>query len=146
MIRHVAGFAEIVEDVPAALRFYRDVLGLEVKFQDGEDYAILLVPGVLHFGIWNRAHAALSVLGSRDAADKIALGYTLEFEVDSVQEAAEHLAAAGEKIVNEPREEPWGQKCCRVMSPSGSLLGFAESPWARTLKQQLEAAEGEAGV
>ncbi len=144
MIRHVAGFAEIVEDVPAALRFYRDMLGLEVKSQDGEDYAILLVPGVLHFGIWNRGHAALAVLGSRDAAEQIKLGLTLEFEVDSVQEASDKLTTAGEKLVNEPRDEPWGQKCCRMMSPSGSVLGFAESPWARRITQQLETAEGDA--
>ena len=70
MIRHVAGFAEIVDDVPAALGFYRDLLGLEVKFQDGDDYAILLVPGVLHFGIWNRAHAALR--SRRDHAQTLA--------------------------------------------------------------------------
>ena len=78
MIRHVAGMAEIVEDVPAALRFYRDVLGLEVKDQVADDYAILVVPGVLHFGVWNRGHAALSTFGSRDAAEKIALGFTME--------------------------------------------------------------------
>ena len=82
MIRHFAGVAEIVEDVNAALAFYRDTLGLEVKQQMGDDYAVVAVPGVLHFGIWNRGHAALSTFGSRDAADRIPLGFTIEFEVD----------------------------------------------------------------
>ena len=36
MIRHVAGLADIVEDVNEALKFYRDTLGLEVKEQDGD--------------------------------------------------------------------------------------------------------------
>jgi len=31
MLRHVAGLAEIVEDVHAAVSFYRDVLGLTVE-------------------------------------------------------------------------------------------------------------------
>jgi len=60
MIRHFAGVAEIVDDVNATLAFYRDTLGLEVKQQMGDDYAVVVVPGVLHFGIWNRGHAALS--------------------------------------------------------------------------------------
>ena len=34
MIRHVAGIAEIVEDLDAAVRFYRDVLGLDVELKD----------------------------------------------------------------------------------------------------------------
>lgn len=31
MIRHVAGIAEIVEDVGEAARFYREVLGLKAS-------------------------------------------------------------------------------------------------------------------
>jgi len=30
MVRHVAGVAEVVDDIEAAVRFYRDDLGLEV--------------------------------------------------------------------------------------------------------------------
>lgn len=82
MVRHLAGVAEIVDDVNAALAFYRDTLGFEVKQQIGDDYAVVAVPGILHFGIWNRAHAALATFGTRDAAERILLGFTLEFEVD----------------------------------------------------------------
>ena len=76
MLRHVAGLAEIVEDVNEALAFYRDVLGLEVERQDGDDYAMIRIPGVLHFGIWSRDHAAQSTLGSRDQAHRIPLGWS----------------------------------------------------------------------
>lgn len=143
MLRHVAGMAEIVEDVNQAVAFYRDVLGLTVEQQNGDDYAMISSPGILHFGIWNRAHAAASILGSRDLAEQIPLGFTLEFEVDDVQSAATHIEAAGQEIAQPPREEPWGQKSLRMLSPSGSVLGFAETPWARRLKQQLEAEKGQ---
>ena len=144
MIRHVAGLAEIVEDVGEALRFYRDVLHLEVKEQHGEDYAIVSVPGVLHFGVWNRAHAAESTFGSRDEADRIPLGFTLEFEVDNIDDAARQIAVGGQELAQQPRVEPWGQKSCRMISPGGSLLGFAETSWARTITKQLEAAKEDA--
>jgi catechol 2,3-dioxygenase-like lactoylglutathione lyase family enzyme len=143
MLRHVAGLAEIVEDVNEALAFYRDLLGLEVVRQDGDDYAQVAAPGVLHFGIWNRAHAAQCTLGSREHADRIPLGFTLEFEVDSVEDAARRLEGDGRQIAQAPRLEPWGQKTLRMFSPGGSLLGFAETPWARKITQQMETAEGD---
>ena len=145
MIRHVSGFAEIVEDVNAALAFYRDTLGLEVKSQDGDDYAIVEIPGVLHFGIWNRGHAAQSTFGSRDHADKIPLGFTVEIEVDSTEEAAAKIKGDGCEIAQEPTEEPWGQKTFRLISPGGSLLGFAETPWARKIIQEMKVEEAGEG-
>ena len=143
MLRHVAGLAEIVEDVNEALAFYRDVLGLTVEKQEGDDYAMLSVPGVLHFGIWNRGHAAESVFGNREHADRIPLGFTLEFEADDVTDAARSIAGAGRQILQAPRDEPWGQKTFRMLSPGGSLLGFAETPWARRITQQIEAADSD---
>ena len=143
MLRHIAGLAEIVEDVNEALVFYRDVLGLTVEKHDSDDYAMLSIPGVLHFGIWNRGHAAESVFGSREYAERIPLGFTLEFEVDDVKSAALHIEGAGQAITQVPREEPWGQKTFRMLSPGGSLLGFAETPWARRITQQMETTENE---
>jgi len=144
MMRHIASVAEIVEDVEKAVSFYRDTLGLEVKERHGDDYAVLTVPGVLHFGVWDRAHAAESTLGSRDHADRIPLGFTLEFEVDNVQETAEQLQSHGWTISQAPRQEPWGQKTCRIFSPGGSLLGFAETPWARRITNEPEVAKEDA--
>lgn len=139
MIRHFAGVAEIVEDVPAALAFYRDTLGLEVMQQMGDDYAVVAVPGVLHFGIWNRAHAAESIFGSRAAADSVPLGYTIEFEVNSVDEAASRLGDSAVTLIQSPQMEPWGQKSCRAVALGGGVLGFAETPWGRELQRPVEA-------
>ena len=144
MLRHVAGLAEIVEDVNEALAFYRDVLGLTVEKHDGDNYAMLSVPGVLHFGIWNRGHAAECVFGSREHANRIPLGVTLEFEADDLKNAASRIESARWEIAQAPREEPWGQKTFRMFSPGGSLLGFAETPWARRITQQLETADSDA--
>ena len=139
MIRHFAGVAEIVEDVPAALAFYRDTLGLAVKQQMGDDYAVVEVPGVLHFGIWNRSAAALAMFGDRDLADSVPLGFTIEFEVDSVDDAAQVVGESAVMVVQSPQLEPWGQKSFRAIALGGGVLGFAETPWGRALKQQVAA-------
>jgi predicted enzyme related to lactoylglutathione lyase len=143
MIRHVAGMAEIVEDIDKAIAFYRDVLGLETQ-RHNDDYAIVTVPGVLHFGIWDRRAAAESTLGSRDAAERIPLGFTLEFEVEDVADAATAIEANGGDVLQKPRTEPWGQKTCRLISHGGGLLGLAETPWAREITTPMQVAGSDA--
>ena len=71
MIRHVAGIAEVVEDVGSTVRYYTDVLGLSVDHEEGSGYAVVNVPGVLHYGIWSRSAAAEATYGDPQAADRI---------------------------------------------------------------------------
>lgn len=130
MIRHVAGIAEIVEDLEAALRFYRDTLGLVVEVKDPGGYAEVKVAGVPHFGLWQRDHAARAAGVPRE---RVALGLTFGLEVDSVDGAAAALGGRGLALLQPPHDEPWGQRTARFLSPSGMLCELSETPWARTL-------------
>ncbi len=141
MIRHLAGMAEIVEDVDAALEYYTGVLGLELERRMNDDYAMLKVPGVLHFGVWSREAAAEATFGSRDQADRVALGFTIEFEMDNLDAASKTLEQQGAGLTHPVRTEPWGQKVTRMHSPGGAIVGFAETPWARKISQPLETSE-----
>jgi catechol 2,3-dioxygenase-like lactoylglutathione lyase family enzyme len=133
VIRHVAGFGEVVEDVDAAAEFYRS-LGLEVKVENG--YGVVEVPGVMHYGLWSRRDAAESIYGSPDATDRVPLGFLLGLEVDSVDGMKEPL---GEVVVGEPRDEPWGQRVMRFRTPSGALAEVSETSWARELETNVSA-------
>ena len=68
MIRHVAGIGEIVDDIDAGVRFYREVLGLTVQHEPGSGYAVVEVLGVLHFSVWARWAAVEATFGSREHA------------------------------------------------------------------------------
>jgi len=138
MIRHVAGIAEIVEDVEGAVRFYREVLGLEVDHEAGSAYAVVKVPGVLHFGIWGRLAAAESVYGDPNAASRIPLGFSIGFEVDQVAKSQDEISGSGWSFVQTRREEPWGQVTSRYHSPSGALGEISETPWAREIKTAMQ--------
>lgn len=131
MIRHVAGIAEIVDDVDAAAAFYEG-LGLAVKREEG--YASVEVPGVLHFGIWARKDAAESTYGSADAVDRVPLGFTIGLEVDRVDDDAERLGAT---VLRGAQDEPWGQRTLRFRSPSGALCEISETSWARELESNV---------
>lgn len=131
MIRHVSGVGELVDDVDGTVAFYEG-LGLSVE-RAGPDYAVVHVPGVLHFSIWARAHAAESTYGSRDAADRIQLGFHVAFEVDDVDAAADELS----DVVRGVKDEEWGQRTVRFLSPTGALCELCTTPWARELETNV---------
>ena len=140
MIRHISAIAEVVDDVDAAVEFYRDVLGLTVDHQPGGGYATVEIPGVLHFSVWSRSAVAEATYGDKAAVDRIPLGFSVEFEVDSVNDSTDTISEHGWQVVQPPRKESWGQTTSRFMLPSGMLGGFSETPWARRITQDLKAA------
>ena len=138
MLRHLASIAEVVEDFDAAVRLYRDILGLQVEVHH-EGYADVTVPGTLHFGIWSRAEAAKATYGSPEAAERVPLGFTIGFEVDDVAAAEKRLADAGIEVVQPTKTEPWQQVTSRFLTPGGSFCEIAETPWARSITQLMKA-------
>lgn len=142
MVRHLGSIAEIVDDLESAVRFYENILGLEVKREDGVEYAVVKVPGALHFGIWSRASAAEHVYGDRGLSHQIPLGFAVGFEVDDVDAGAEKVAATGWRIEQSPKEEPWGQRTVRFFSPSGSFCEIASTPESRVLATDVAAKKG----
>lgn len=144
MIRHVAGLAEIVDDIEGAIHFYRTVLGLEVREQ-APGYAVVTAPGLLHFGVWARSAAAESIFGDAERAGEISPGFTVAFEVDSVNDAHAELGGAGASVLQPPKTEPWGQRTCRFLLPSGGIGEVSETPWARRLETDVAGGEGEEG-
>ena len=136
MLRHLASIAEVVEDVDAAIHFYRDILGLEVEVHN-EGYADVTVPGTLHFGIWSRSEAAKATYGNPEAADRVPLGFTIGFEVDDVAAAEKRLADAGIEVLQPAKTEPWEQVTSRFLTLGGSFCEIAETPWARSITQQM---------
>ena len=124
MIRHMASIAEIVEDMAAAVAFYRDVLGLEVEWNEGTGYATAKVAGAMHFGIWSRESAAEATLGDKEAASRIPLGFTVEFEVDEVQAASEYpgeqaVAGAPSSPGRRTGDRPRAASCRRAGRSAG---------------------------
>ena len=141
MIRHIASIAEIVDDLEETIRFYREVLGLEVEYEPGSGYALVKVEGTLHFGLWERGNAAVATFGDRSQKDKVPLGFSIGFEVDVVKESVDEIEARGWSVIHPRKEEAWGQVTSRFFSPSGGLCEFSEMPKARRITQSLKAAD-----
>ena len=135
MIRHISAIAEVVDDVDAAVEFYRDVLGLTVEHKPGGHYATVEISGALHFSIWSRSAAAEATFGDRDAVDRIPLGFSVEFEVDSVSDATDAISERGwqdrptaEDGVVGPIDEPLHAPQRDARRVLGNAMGPAHQP------------------
>jgi lactoylglutathione lyase len=103
-------------DLPAALAFYRDLLGATVAYEfpgpDGEPGYVGLELGTAHLGI-GRDPAATAAPSPR---------FSLWVYTDDCDAAVERLRTAGVTIVEEPTDQPWGERVARVLDPDGNLV------------------------
>ncbi len=119
-----------VEDYEAAVRFYRDVLGLTVQaaFEgDGDARVTILDAGRATLELSKPAQSRMiddvEADGTRSAKIRVA------FEVDDSATATQDLVAGGASLIAEPRETPWKSLNSRLTGPGGLQV---------TLFQELE--------
>ena len=113
-----------VEDYRAAVRFYRDELGLVVeKTYDGENKAQSMILGA------GRATIELCNRPQVDLIDTVEVGrtgvsgkYRLAFEVDDSTSVTNRLTAAGAKLIAAPTVTPWRSLNARLHGPADVQL------------------------
>ena len=119
-------------DPEAALGFYRDILGFEVRNDVGYENmrwitvgpagqpatSIVLHPPAVDPGITDDER--------RTILDLIAKGaYTaITFATDDLDGLFERLTAAGADVVQEPTDQDYGVRDCAFRDPSGNLIRF----------------------
>jgi predicted enzyme related to lactoylglutathione lyase len=117
-----------VDDHEAALAFYRDALGLEVRQDVAMEGARWLTVGPAsqpELGI------VLSTVGvGRPAEDAQTLRELLAkgslaglvLETDDVDAAFEQVRATGAEVLQEPMDQPYGTRDCSFRDPSGNQV------------------------
>ena len=122
-----------VHDPEAALAFYRDKLGLEVRNDvsnegfrwitigapEQPEVAIVLTNYVNGGPDDGNALAALLAKGALNG---------VHFRTDDVDGTFERVRAAGAEIVQEPTDQFWGTRDFAVRDPSGNLVRIDQPP------------------
>lgn len=108
-------------DLQRSLRFYRDLLGGAVAFEypgpDGQTVYAGVDIGTSHIGIGQDAEAATG-------PSRISLWvYT-----DDCDALVERLRSAGVPILEEPVDQPWGERVALVQDPDGIRVRVATRP------------------
>ena len=118
------------DDPEAALAFYRDTLGFEVRLDvgykgmrwltvgpaDQPDTSIVLYPPFATPGITDDER--------RTIAEMMAKGTyaTLLLATRDVDGTFERLQASGAEVVQEPIDQPYGVRDCAFRDPAGNLI------------------------
>jgi predicted enzyme related to lactoylglutathione lyase len=108
------------EDWEAAVRFYRDVLGMpeqESYSGDGGAEVIILDAGRATLELSNPAQVRM--IDEVEAAGKRSDRLRVALEVDDSAATTKRLVDAGAELIAEPRETPWRSLNSRLRAPAG---------------------------
>lgn len=118
------GFGLFVEDMGKMIRFYRDVLGFEIKEDENTSNAYLLKDGTL-FLLYGRKDFEKMTNRKYEYLKGVNGHFELALYVDTYEEVDkeyERVIGMGAKPILEPTTEPWGQRTCYIADPEGNLI------------------------
>ena len=129
------GFGLFVIDMPTMIKFYRDVLGFEIKEDLNTSNVYLKKDGTL-FLLYGRkdfekmTNKSYEYVKGLNGHSELALYVDTFDEVDIEYDKA---ISKGATSVLAPTTEPWGQRTCYIADPEGNLIeiGSFNKPFER---------------
>jgi catechol 2,3-dioxygenase-like lactoylglutathione lyase family enzyme len=111
-----------VPDFEAALRLYRDALGLDVEavWDDESGRVVLLTAGRATLELNDESHAA--EIDRVEVGRRVAGPIRLAFHVGDSETVARRLEQAGADVVGGPVTTPWNDRNVRLEAPDGTQL------------------------
>ena len=119
----IAAITLFVEDLDEAKRFYGDVFGLAVVFED-ENSAVFRFGETL-VNLLKTSEAPGLVDPATVAPRDGGVRFQFTLEVQDVDAMAEELKRRGAELVNGPMDRPWGIRTASFRDPGGHLWEIA---------------------
>lgn len=118
------GFGLLVKDMAKMIRFYRDVLGFEIKDSEDTTNVYLVKDGTL-FLLYGRKDFEKMTSRRYKYIEELNGHFEIALYVDTFDEvdlSFKNAIANGATPVLEPELEPWGQRTCYIADPEGNLI------------------------
>jgi catechol 2,3-dioxygenase-like lactoylglutathione lyase family enzyme len=117
----------LVHDPDAALAFYRDALGLEVRADvasEGFRWVTVGTPGQDVDIVLSQPHGGRSQIEGDELLSLVMRGslQAAIFRTDDLDATFEKVRASGAEVLEEPTSQPWGVRDCAFRDPSGNLV------------------------
>jgi catechol 2,3-dioxygenase-like lactoylglutathione lyase family enzyme len=100
------------DDVPAAVKHYRDVLGFSINYAQDD------------IGVMERDEVSLLLIARPPQHSGIGSAYFYVRDVDALYA---ELVRSGADVQGEPVSQPWGLREIRVLDPDRNRLTFAQT-------------------
>ncbi|MEZ4503774.1 MAG: VOC family protein [Dehalococcoidia bacterium] len=124
------------DDPEAALAFYRDTLGFEVRNDVGyegmrwltvgpvgqPDTSVVLSPPAADPGVTEDERRVITEMMAKGTYAMLVLASS---DVDAT---FEQLQAQGVEVVQEPMDQPYGLRDCAIRDPAGNLIRIQQRP------------------
>ena len=112
-----------VEDLEESKRFYQDVFGLAVSYEDANSAVVRFENTLINL---LKVPAARGLIEPGVVADpKAGSRFQLTIPVDDVDAACVQLRASGVELLNGPMNRPWGIRTASFTDPGGHIWEFA---------------------
>ena len=132
------GFGLFVEIMENMIKFYRDVLGFEIKEDLDTSNVYLKKDGTL-FLLYGRKDFEKMTNRKYEYIKGLNGHFELALYVDSFDEVDEtynRIIKQGAKPILEPTTEPWGQRTCYIADPEGNLIEIGS--WNKKFEEKDE--------
>lgn len=118
------GFGIMVDDMAVMVRFYRDVLGFEIKEDENTTNVFLEKDGTL-FLLYRKSDFEKMTSRKFSYCKGINGHFEIALSVENyatVDKAFAEAVKNGAVEVMKPETEPWGQRTCYIADPEGNLV------------------------
>ena len=118
------GFGLFVNDMGTMIRFYRDVLGFEIKEDENTSNVYLIKDGTL-FLLYGRKDFENMTSRKYEYLKGINGHFEIALYVDTFEKVDieyDKAIAKGATSILKPTTEPWGQRTCYISDPEGNLI------------------------
>ena len=120
----IAALTLFVEDLEAAKRFYVEVFGLPVHWEDAN--SAVFVFGDTMVNLLDAGQAPGLVEPAAVAGRDAGVRFQLTLGVDDVDAVADELRRRGVELLNGPMDRPWGIRTASFRDPGGHVWEIAE--------------------
>lgn len=130
------GFGLFVENMENMIKFYRDVLGFEIKEELDTSNVYLKKDGTL-FLLYGRKDFEKMTNRKYEYVKGLNGHFELALYVDTFDEVDEtynRIIKQGANSILEPTTEPWGQRTCYIADPEGNLIEIGS--WNRPFEEK----------
>jgi predicted enzyme related to lactoylglutathione lyase len=100
-----------LDDVPAGIAHYRDVLGFQINYQQAD------------IGVLDRDKVRLLLIARTERHKGIGSAYVYVKDADALYA---ELHAKGANVQGEPISRPWGLREFRILDPEGNQITFGQ--------------------